>query len=525
MSSDIPTASPNPTLDFDCIVIGSGNAGSCAAISARDAGCQRVLMVDKCPAEWVGGNGYFTAGAHRTVHDGLHDLLPIVHNVPQDLVDKIDMEPYTAEQFTGDIMRLGEDKPDPVLVKTLVDGSRDAVQWLADRVKMPFTFSFNRQAYLVDGRQKFWGGMVLSVQDGGKGVIAAHQKALKDAGVEVWFETAAEELVLEDGAIAGVIVRSNDKLLRLNSPSVILACGGYEANRNLRAKHLGPEWERAKVRGTPYNTGDGLTLATSVGGKLFGDFQGCHSTCWDANAPDDTGDRLLSNQFTKSGYPLGIMVNSQGLRFVDEGADFRNYTYAKYGKEILKQPGGVAWQIWDSRVKGLLREEEYGDDVVRKIWADNLPELAVKLVEDGLENTEALLQTIEAYNAAVRAFEAEHPEMKFDPAVKDGLSTQSSSTSLPLPKSNWALPIDKAPFLAVKVTCGITFTFGGLAIDPETAGVLSETTGRPIKGLFCTGELVGGLFYNNYPGGSGLTGGAVFGRKAGREAAKLRKGV
>lgn len=213
------------------------------------------------------------------------------------------------------------------------------------------------------------------------------------------------------------------------------------------------------------------------------------------------------------------MLNADGRRFVDEGEDFRNYTYAKFGREILKQPGGYVWQIWDAQTTTWLRKEEYGDDVVRKVWADSLKELADALAEDGLNDKHQFLETIKAYNDAVGAFTKEHPDKKWDPAIKDGLSTQSSSHYLSIPKSNWSLPLSRPPFLAVKVTCGITFTFGGLAIDPETANVLSDETGNPIKGLFCTGELVGGLFYGNYPGGSGLTAGAVFGRKAGRYAA------
>ena len=235
---------------FDCVVIGSGNAGSCAALSAKDSGCTRVLIVDKCSPDWVGGNGYFTAGAHRTVHNGLHDLLPIVHNVQpgSDLASKIDMDPYTAEDFTNDIMRLGGGRSDPILVKALVDNSREAIQWLHERVKIPFTFAFNRQAYFIGGRQMFWGGMVLSTEDGGKGVIAAHQKALKEAGVEVWFDTPAVELITEGDTIVGVVVLRNGERVSLKAPSVILASGGYEASRALRAKFLGQEWERAKVR-------------------------------------------------------------------------------------------------------------------------------------------------------------------------------------------------------------------------------------------------------------------------------------
>ncbi|KAG5654246.1 hypothetical protein H0H81_005489 [Sphagnurus paluster] len=480
-----------------------------------------VLIVDKCPQEWVGGNGYFTAGAHRTVHGGLHDLLPIVKHPPtKEAIEWIDMAPYTRDDFISDIMRLGNGRPDPVLVKALVDNSRDAIDWLAKHVRVPFSFSFNRQAYDVDGRQKFWGGMVLSVEEGGKGLIAAHQRALQEKGVEIWFDAPAVSLIMDSGRIVGLVVLQGGQKVALETRAVILAAGGYEASPPLREKHLGPGWERAKVRGTPYNTGDSISIAKAVGAKLAGDWEGCHSTAWDANASADAGERELTNQFTKSGYPLGIMVNASGERFVDEGEDYRNYTYAKFGRAILEQPGGFAFQIWDSQVIGHLRKEEYGDGIVEKIFADSIDELAEKLLCKGLVDKPKFLDTVMMFNEAIRHHREEHPGSLWDPAVKDGLSTQSSAAKLGLPKSNWALKLEKPPFLAVKVACGITFTFGGLAIDPESAMVVSDDGGL-INGLFCTGEMVGGLFYGNYPGGSGLTGGAVFGRKAGRGAAQI----
>ncbi|GBE82988.1 FAD/NAD(P)-binding domain-containing protein [Sparassis crispa] len=491
-------------------------------MSAVEGGSKHVLVVEKSPKDWVGGNGYFTAGAHRTVHGGVKDLLRIVQNVSEEVATTIDIEPYSAEEFIGDIMRLGDNQSDPAIVQAVVEGSSDAVQWLADSIQVPFTLAFNRQAYLVNGRQKFWGGMALSVEDGGKGLIRAHQQALEKAGVEVWFDTPAVELVVDSNScIAGLIVLHNGERLLLSTPAVILACGGFESSTELRAKNLGQEWTHAKVRGTPYNTGDGIALAQAIGAKVAGDFAGCHSTCWDANAPPDRGDRALSNQFTKSGYPLGIMLNALGRRFVDEGEDFRNYTYAKFGREILRQPGGFVFQVWDSRTVDWLRNEEYGDELVEKIWAQSVSQLAEKLSSKGLQDTREFIYTIESYNSAVRAFQLENASLEWDPAIKDGLSSESSTTSLQPPKSNWALPIEQPPLLAVKVACGITFTFGGLAISPDTAGVISSRTDKPIVGLFCTGELVGGLFFKNYPGGSGLTAGAVFGRKAGHAAAAL----
>ena len=235
-------------LNFDVIVVGSGNAGSSAALSTVDNGCKRVLLIDKCPPEWVGGNSYFTAGAYRTVHDGLTDILDIVPNIDPQLAATIDMEPYTHEQFAQDIIRLSNGCSDPALVEALVGDSHDAILWLSKRVKIPFILSFHRQAYLVDGRQKFWGGMVLAVEGGGKGLVAAHHRALRESGVEVWFNTEAVDLVLSNSKVSGLKVKKGDEILILKATSIILASGGFESNCEMRCKHLGAEWVNARVR-------------------------------------------------------------------------------------------------------------------------------------------------------------------------------------------------------------------------------------------------------------------------------------
>ncbi|KAJ4482267.1 hypothetical protein J3R30DRAFT_3286479 [Lentinula aciculospora] len=504
---------------YDCIVVGSGNAGSCAALSAKENGCQKVLLVDKCSPDWVGGNGYFTAGAFRTVHDGLDDLLPIVQNVTPEQANRIDLDPYSREDFIEDIMRLGGRRSDPSLAASVVDGSRDTIDWLAGH-QVPFILSFHRQAFEVGGRQKFWGGLVLSVEGGGKGLITAEHLALAKAEVDIWFDCPVVSLLMRNSTVTGVVVRRDGSELSIQSRAVILAAGGFEANSELRIAHLGMGWEKAKVRGTPFNTGDCFAIAQGVGAKTIGDWASCHSTTWDFNAPD-IGDRDLTNQFTKSGYPLGIMLNANGERFVDEGEDYRNYTYARFGKAILLQPEGFAFQVWDSKMIGLLRKEEYGDEIVEKVFAGTIEGLAQKLSKIGLVDQVRFIETVQVYNAAVTQHKLENPNWHWDPAVKDCLSTHSTHLSELSPsKSHWAESIDKPPFMAVKVCCGITFTFGGLAIDPVSAAVLSES--GPIPGLFCAGEMVGGLFYNNYPGGSGLSAGAVFGRKAGVSASKCQ---
>jgi tricarballylate dehydrogenase len=257
------------------------------------------------------------------------------------------------------------------------------------------------------------------------------------------------------------------------------------------------------VRGSRYNTCDGLEMALRAGAQPFGHWSGCHSVAWERNA-SDFGDLVMTPQFQRHNYPFAVVVNAEGKRFIDEGADFRNYTYAKYGRAVLDQPGQVAWQIFDAKTEHLMRDE-YRTRSVTKERADTLEALAAKLDEvDGPQ----LLRTIADFNAAVR------DDVPFDPNVKDG----RSADGLPVPRSNWAIKLDTPPYTAYAVTCGVTFTFGGLKIDSD--GQVVDVNGTTIPGLFAAGEMVGGIFYHNYPGASGLTSGAVFGRLAGRSAAR-----
>jgi len=389
--------------ETDILIIGSGNAGLCAAISAAQTSQTsnknaRILLIDKCPKQWAGGNSYFTAGAFRTVHNGLSDLLPLINNVDASTASRIDIPPYTNESFMGDMQRITGGRTDPVLSKILVGDSNETVKWLKS-VGVRFQLSFNRQAYEVGGRVKFWGGLALKTEDGGKGLVGDLWAAARELGVEVVFETAAKRLVtdVETGRVRVVAVSHCDRDGDANGRwvereirvgAVILAAGGFEANPRLRAQYLGPNWDMAFVRGTPYNTGECLEMALQdqhVSAQPRGNWSGCHCVAWDAHAAPDTGNREVSNEYTKSGYPLGIMVNGQGNRFIDEGFDMRNYTYAVVGRAILNQPGHVAFQIWDKRTSSWLREEEYRDEVVQRIEASSIEELAEKCFQSRSE--------------------------------------------------------------------------------------------------------------------------------------------
>jgi tricarballylate dehydrogenase len=303
--------------------------------------------------------------------------------------------------------------------------------------------------------------------------------------------------------VHGVVANVEGKTTTIACKAVVLAAGGFEANAEMRTRYLGPGWDLAKVRGTRFNTGGGIKMALDIGAMPYGNWSGCHAVGWDYNAPE-FGDLAVGDNFQKHSYPFAIMVNADGVRFCDEGADFRNYTYAKYGRVILSQPGQFAWQIFDAKVKSQLRDEYRIKQVTRKV--SNTVEDLVTQLDD--VDAKAALEEIRRYNAAVRQ------DIAFNPNIKDGRRTEG----LAVPKSNWANTIDTPPFEAYAVTCGITFTFGGLKINNHAQVMSSD--GPPIPGLYAAGELVGGIFWFNYPGGSGLTNGSVFGRIAGENAGK-----
>jgi tricarballylate dehydrogenase len=486
---------------YDVVVVGAGNAAFCAALAAREQGAT-VLVLERAPEDESGGNSRFTAGLMRVAYNGVEDLKRVMPDLSADEIARTDFGTYTEDQFLDDMARVTEYRCDPDLTELLVKRSLDTVAWM--RAKgVRFTAAWGRQAFNIGGRFKFWGGLTVEAVGGGPGLVESLTAAARKNGIDLWYGARATGLLADDDGVKGVQVHRAGRTIFVNAKSVVLAAGGFQANPEWRARYLGPGWELAKVRGTRFNTGDVIRMALDIGAAPVGNWSGCHAVAWERNAPE-FGDLAVGDQFQKHSYPWGIYLNAHGKRFVDEGADFRNYTYAKYGGVILAQPGQFAWQVFDAKVKAQLRDE-YKIRQVTKRTANTLEDL-VKQLDD--VDADAALREIKAYNAAVRT------DVPFNPNVKDGRCT----TGLAIPKSNWANTLDTPPFEAYAVTCGITFSFGGLRINTD-AQVIS-TDGVPIPGLFAAGELVGGIFYFNYPGGTGLTNGAVFGRIAGTSAAK-----
>jgi tricarballylate dehydrogenase len=483
----------------DVAIVGAGNAAMCAALAARERGAS-VVVLERSEEDEAGGNTRFTAGAIRFAYDGVDDLRELMPDLTDEEIARTDFGSYTEDQFFDDMARVTENRTDPDLVELLVRRSRESMMWLRGK-GFRFVPIYGRQAFKVNDRFKFWGGLTVEASGGGPGLVDAHMNAAKKNDIAVFYQARAKSLIHDDDGVHGVNVLYQGKTRTLRSKAVVLAAGGFESNPEWRTRYLGPGWDLAKVRGTRFNTGDGIRMALDIGASACGNWSGCHAVGWDRNAPE-FGDLAVGDGFQKHSYPFGIMINANGERFVDEGADFRNYTYAKYGAVILRQPGQFAWQIFDSKVTHLLRDE-YRIRQVTRVKADTLEELVTRLDDVNAENA---LANIQDYNASVRT------DVEFNPNVKDGRCTQG----LAVPKSNWANTIDTPPFEAYAVSCGITFTFGGLRIT--TDGQVVDTDGGSIPGLYAAGEMVGGLFYFNYPGGTGLMSGTVFGRIAGDSA-------
>lgn len=482
-------------IKSDVLVVGGGNAGYAAALAAAERG-RKVVLLEKAREAASGGNSFYTAGATRISHDGLQELIEFVE--PDERHAASEVPAYTAAEYLADLSKVSEGRNDPELSAVLVNESNPTLRWLQG-MGLKYRLMYERQAYRTqDGGYLFWGGLHVGNVGGGKGLMADHRAAAERMGVEVIYDCAATGLIQEDGRVRGVRYRTSTGEGELRAESVILASGGFEASPELRRRHLGEGWQNAKVRGTPGNTGEMILAALDAGAARGGDWSTCHSVAWDAWHPENESNLALTNQLTRGGYPLGIVVNSDGKRFVDEGADYRNYTYAKYGRDILAQPGSAAFQIFDASSRPMLRAEEYDMPGVSVVTAPTLAELAQKagISPEGLE------ETVHNFNASITG------SSPFDPNVKDGRRADTQP-----PKSNWARSIATGPFYAFPVTCGITFTFGGLKTD--TWGRVLTEDAEPLEGLYACGEALGGLFSGNYPGGSGLAAGAVFGRRAG----------
>lgn len=486
--------------ETEVLVVGSGNAALVAALAAQEEGA-KVAIVEWAPEDRRGGNSAFSGGLFRCAFRDFDELRPILTESPTLPFAKVDVEPYTADLFYNDLVRVTEGLADAGLTRFLVENSLPTVFWMASK-GVVWELHLTHASKL---KEKFvWrsGTVPVEARGGGQGLVDMLFESIGRAGIPVHYHARAIELLMDpSGTVHGVGLLTPEGKKEFYSRAVVLACGGFEADPEMRARYLGPGWDLVKVRGTRYNTGDGLRMALDIVAVPFGHWSGCHASVIDFEAPDL---EAASEDSSRYSYPFSIMVNRDGERFVDEGEDLQVYTYAKTGKKILEQPGRIAFQIFDQKTLPLLRSPYTKS---RPVVAESIEELAENLGID----TDRLKRTIDGFNQAIQ-------DGQFDSSRRDGKRTQGV---LPA-KSNWAVPLDSPPFHAYSATCGITFTYGGLRIDGHSRVLTME--GRVIPGLWAAGEITGGFFYHNYPSGSGLMRGAVTGRIAGMSAAQYARG-
>ncbi|HET9154878.1 MAG TPA: FAD-dependent tricarballylate dehydrogenase TcuA [Solirubrobacterales bacterium] len=479
------------------LVVGRGNAALCAAIAACEEGAE-VTVLERAPERLAGGNSVLTDGSLRVAYESSEQLLELMPDLSEQERETIEFEPYDGVRYWEELTSASAYRTDPDLAAMVIDQSFDAVRWLQDK-GIRFVPQYGASSVRDGEKIRFVGGLSIETVGGGEGLVADLVARATRGGAEIRYGHRALSLLHDDDGVHGVAAASEGRTVEIEADAVVLAAGGFEANTQWRSQYLGPGWDLARVRGSRFNTGDGISMALAAGAASTGHWSGCHAVPWDLNAPDFSG----SPNFYRYSYPIGIMVNVEGDRFLDEGADFWAYTYAAYGHKILAQPAQTAWQLFDGKSVPLLRQEYNGREVT-KFTAESLEELVEKIPD---VNADRILRTVAAYNDAV------DEEVPFDLAKKDGKRT----VGLAIDKSNWARKLDTPPFHAYGVTCGISFTYGGLRVNTE-AKVLGEAD-RPIGGLYAAGELVGGLYYFNLPGGVGLVSGTVLGRTAGRNAA------
>ena len=487
---------------YDVIVVGGGNAACAAAVSARENGARRVVLLEKAPQGQRGGNTHFSGAIFRFVFNKVEELDRFVPTVEDEYPGFHAGVPlYPAEAFREDLMRVTDGRSDPELSTLMIEESYDTTCWLQDVGKHEFELARSVMGIKVGNTYKWPRGAIVRTVHEGVGLSATWFKTCEAMDVEIRYEAHVLELTQNSqGAVNGVVVRGQKGVETLNAKAVVLACGGFETNPEWRTRYLGQEWGHAKVRGSNFNYGDGLKMALDIGAMPWGHWGGCHATPIIAEAPD-YGKKEMTDKTNRLSYPYGVMLNVEGKRWIDEASDFNAFTYAKFGGLILKQPRGVVYQIFDSKVVDLLEPRYKTSEPIR---SDTLEGLVKQLPVDQKQ----ALRTLQDYNdAAGRGG-------PFNPAILDGLHTEDI-----LPhKTNWAQKLDTPPYLCWPVTGGITFTFGGLRINKD-AQVISSGW-KPIPGLYTAGEMVGGLFHYNYPLGTGLMSGAVFGRIAGRSAAR-----
>ncbi len=459
----------NPLPDqFEVVIVGGGNAGLCAALTARQAGAT-VVVLEGAPRTFRGGNSRHTRN------------LRCSHTAPTDILT----DAYSEDEFFADLLRVTGNETDETLARLAIQCSATCPAWMRG---FGVRLQSSLQGTLHLGRTNafFLGG--------GKALMNSYYAAAERLGIRVLYDAEVVDLEVSDGRFRSVTVRKDGSAFVVRGNTVVLASGGFESNLEWLREIWGPAADNFLIRGTPYNRGTILKMMLDRGAQPVGDPAQCHAVAIDARAPRFDGGIVTRLDCIS----LGIVVNHTAERFYDEGEDLWPKRYAIWGRLVAAQPGQIAYCIVDAKAIG-----GFIPSVFPPIEATSIRELAcrLELPPDRLE------ATVAAFNAAVRPGSFNH-------AILDDCRTSGLTPD----KTHWARTIETPPFWAYPLRPGITFTYLGLRVD-ERARVLMN--GGTAENVFAAGEIMAGnILRRGYVAGVGMTIGTAFGRIAGREAAQ-----
>lgn len=458
----------NAPAQFDVIVVGGGNAALCAALAARKL-TPSVLLLERAPAHMRGGNTRHTRNI-RCASVGNGDS----------------SQEYRVEEFLDDLIGVTGGPANLDLAKFAIQQSQSLPQWMSEH---GILWQPPLAGTLHLGRTNRW------FLGGGKALVNAYYDALARMGIAVRYDADVVDLLIEDGEFRAVTLKIGDDHEAIRGRAVVVAAGGFEANIEWLKRYWGDAADNFLVRGTPYNDGTMLANLITKDAKQIGDPKAFHAIAVDGRAPKFDGGIVTR----LDSIPFGVVVNRFGQRFYDEGEDIWPKRYAIWGRLIAEQPEQIAYSIVDAKTIRCFLPPVY-----KPYQADSLEDLA------GLLKLEAapFLETIQNFNRATAG------NLESTLERLDGVKTRG----LTPPKSNWALPIDRAPFYGLPLRPGITFTYMGVEVDSNARVI--QSGGRPFSNVYAAGEIMSGnILTKGYLAGFGLTIGSVFGRLAGKEAA------
>jgi flavocytochrome c len=444
---------------FNVVVVGSGLAGRSAAIEARMAGAE-VVLLEKMEDGKDGGNSKLAMGS---------------------IVTPKDRSKEAADAYFDDFMKKSMGRGNAELSRILAENVLDGVEWLKSH-GVEFLAPIDAPPYQVKS-VSFAPAQFMGMAPA---LAKLKDKYLKSGG-KIVYQTKAKQLIMDNqGKVAGVRCATRHGLVDYMGDTVILATGGYAANKEMLETFVDPDADQMMVRGGQQATGDGLMMAREAGAMWvnMGGLTSLHVAAVSASNP--------SSGNPSGAVPYAIGINREGVRYVDESKG-----YVAHGKAALKQPGQRVALVFDS---GINKEQRVTISVgtfkrlgIPVVEADSLEELASKINVPAAK----LAQTVTEFNNA----------------VKDGKALEANP-----PKATLAYKIEGPKYYAFyPLVPGVTLSFGGIRINGK-AQVL-EADGMPIGGLLAAGECAGGLYYDDYIGGGSLANCLVMGRIAGKEAA------